>query len=138
MAAILVVGTAVCVLARDHRPFLITVQIMNIRNTPVRATPPKTPPMMAPVGVDLETELVAGRGGEFEELTPDVVVVLLGASVADNKMVYVVLCESHAQLVKLIAGYHNSTHDGLPSSVLLLLVACALFSLIRYGFNRGD
>jgi len=90
---------------------------MNIRNTPVRATPPKTPPMMAPVGVDLETEPVAGRGGEFEELTPDVVVVivmvvilgsllimwilvivLLGASVADNKMVSVVLCEPHAQL----------------------------------------
>ena len=26
------------------------------------------------------------------------VIVLLGASVADNKMVYVVLCEPHAQL----------------------------------------
>ena len=106
MVATLVLGTAVCVLACDHRLFLIIVQIMNIRNTPVKATPPKTPPMMAPVGVDLETDFVAGRGREFEELTLDVVVVIvmlvilgslliiwilvvvmLRASVADNKMV---------------------------------------------------
>ena len=106
MVAILVVGIDVCVFGRDHRIFLVTVHSMNMRNRPVRATPPKTPPTMAPTGVDLETEFVAGRDRELEELTLDVVVVLavlvmlgvllviwmlvmvlLGASVADNKMV---------------------------------------------------
>ena len=82
---------------------------MNVRNRPVRAMPPKTPPTIAPTLVDLETEFVAGRDRELEELTLDVVVVLgmlvllrvllvllvvwalvmvmLGVSVADNKMV---------------------------------------------------
>jgi hypothetical protein len=104
MDAILVRGIEIFVFGHDHGTFLVIIHSMNMRNRPVRTMPPKTPPTMA--GVDLETDFVAGRGRELEELTLDsvvvlamlvmlgvllvirsLVVVLLGRSVADNNMV---------------------------------------------------
>ena len=106
MDAILVRGIEIFVFGHDHGTFLVIIHSMNMRNRPVRTMPPKTPPTMAPTEVDLETDFVAGRGRELEELTLDsvvvlamlvmlgvllvirsLVVVLLGRSVADNNMV---------------------------------------------------